>query len=137
MKYLLDTNIFIILITDELEKLGQQQIEIIFDDKNEFLLSEASFFEIAIKVRLGKSNLSHFDFNNLEIDRKRFNIKLLKAKLEYYLNIKTVPKVFITETKIHSDPFDLLIISQAISENIAVLSTDRLFPLYEGISVIS
>ncbi len=137
MKYLLDTNIFIIIITEDFDRLSFQQISIISDPKNEFYLSEASIFEIGIKARIGKESFSHIDINSIEKDRKANNIKILKSKPAYYLNIPNVPKVNISENKLHGDPFDLLIISQAIVENIPILSTDQLFPMYSGLTTIS
>ena len=66
-----------------------------------------------------------------------FNICFLKAKPEHYTNIPKVPKVYISDTKLHGDPFDLLIISQAMVEDLPVLSSDRLFPHYQGLTTIS
>ncbi len=44
---------------------------------------------------------------------------------------------YLLDNKLHGDPFDLLIISQALLENLPILSTDSLFPLHEGLVVIS
>jgi PIN domain nuclease of toxin-antitoxin system len=137
MKYLLDTNVFLFLITEQFKLLSKNQIDIIFNSSNEIYISEASLFEIGIKARIGKESFSHIDINRIEKDRKASNIKLLKSKPDYYLNIPNVPKILISENKLHGDPFDLLIISQAIFENFLVLSTDRLFPLYKGLITIS
>jgi PIN domain nuclease of toxin-antitoxin system len=137
MKYLLDTNIFIFLITEELEQLSLGQKEILDDLKNDLYLSEAYYYEISIKVRLEKLNFSHIDVNKLEVERKRFGIHLLKSKPEYYINIPNMAKVYISETKLHVDPFDLLIISQATFENLPILSSDKLFPEYQGLITIT
>lgn len=137
MKYLLDTNVFLFIISEDFNRLSEAQKIIISDSDSEFYLSEASLFEIGIKARIGKESFSHIDINSIEKDRKTNNIKLLKTKPEYYINISNVPKVYISENKLDGDPFDLLIISQAIIENIPVLSTDRLFPNYEGLKVVS
>ena len=137
MKYLLDTNIFIILVLREFEKLSQQQKTILDDSNNTFYLSDASLYEIAIKVRLEKSNFSKIDMKIVNEQLPFFKISLLVSKQEFYDNIPNVPKVYISKSKIHGDPFDLLIISQALLENMPVLSTDDFFPSYTGLNVIS
>lgn len=137
MKYLLDTNIFITLVLREFEKLSTKQKAILNDTNNTFYLSEASLYEIAIKVRLEKSNFSKIDMKIAEEKLEEFKIKLLSSKKDFYYNIPNVPKVYISKSKPHGDPFDLLIISQAMLEGIPVLSTDDFFPSYVGLNVIS
>lgn len=137
MTYLIDTNIFIILIERSFHRLSRKQWDIINNPINTFVLSEASIFEIGIKVRLNKSNFSHIDISILDVLRKNLNITILKSKIEYYTNIPQVPKVIDSKGKNHGDPFDLLIISQALTENLQILSTDSLFPKYQGLKVIS
>jgi PIN domain nuclease of toxin-antitoxin system len=137
MTYLIDTNIFIIMIEKSYHRLSSEQKTILKDTNNIFLLSEASIYEIGIKVRLNKANFSHIDMLVIDAERKRMNIKLLKSKIEYYTNIPQVPKAIDSKGKVHGDPFDLLIISQALVENLQILSTDSLFPEYQGLKVIS
>lgn len=136
MQYLLDTNILVILIEKSLKRLSKAQETILMNPENEFFLSEASLFEISIKIRLGKTDFIKQSAEEIEAYRKSLGIKLLKSKVNYYTNIPNIPKVILSGSKIHSDPFDLLIISQALEEQIPILSTDRYFPLYEGLKVI-
>lgn len=137
MNYLLDTNVFIILIEESFDRLSQAQREIISDVESTFWLSESSLYEIAIKVRLEKSEFSHIKISTVENDRQRLGIRLLKPKVAHYLNIPEVPEVYISPSKLHADSFDLLIISQALTEKLPVLSTDRYFPEYENLVVIA
>lgn len=137
MRYLLDTNVFLFIVSEDFNSLSIKQREVIFSTESELNLSEASYYELAIKARMGKENFSHISTESIETDRKRLGIKLLKSKKEYYLNIVHVPKVLISANKLHADPFDLLIISQALIEKMPILSTDRYFPDYEGLEVIS
>lgn len=136
MTYLLDTNIFIILLEKSYHRLSTKQRALIDDTRNNFLLSEASLYEIGIKVRLQKSDFAHIDITTIEQDRRALKIKLLKSTVEFYLNIPTVPKVLKNHKDVHGDPFDLLIISQAMVRGLAILSTDECFPKYEGLTVI-
>jgi PIN domain nuclease of toxin-antitoxin system len=137
MKYLLDTNIFVFLITKDLNRLSLSQKVVLSDPNNEFVISEASFYELGIKVRLEKPDFAHINIQTIDTDRKKNGIKLLKAKPVYFTNIPNVPKVIGNGNKIHGDPFDLLIISQALVEDLPILSTDSFFPLYAGLVVVS
>ena len=137
MTFLIDTNIFIILIERSFHRLSRKQWDIINNPTNTFLLSEASIYEIGIKVRLNKHNFSHIDILKIDAERKSLNIAILKSKIEYYTNIPQIPKAIDSKGKVHGDPFDLLIISQALIENLQILSTDSLFPEYQGLKVIS
>ena len=51
--------------------------------------------------------------------------------------IANLPKVTDDTGKPHGDPFDLLILAQAQYERLPILSTDRYFPKYTTITVIS
>lgn len=66
MKYLLDTNIFIYLIEDNFLRLSKNQLDILQNPQNEFCISEASLFEIAIKIRMLKSNFGHITMDLIE-----------------------------------------------------------------------
>ena len=125
------------MIEKSYHRFSSEQKTILKDQNNTFLLSEASIYEIAIKARLEKPNFSHIKIKNIDAERKENGIQLLKSKIEHYTNIPQVPKVIDSKGKAHGDPFDLLIISQAFTENLQILSTDSLFPLYQGLKVIS
>ncbi len=137
MNYLIDTNIFIFLIEKSVHKFSSEQKEILKDPNNILFLSEANIYEIGITARLEKPDFSHINIKTIDADRKANNIRILKSKIEYYTNIPQVPKVIDSKGKVHGDPFDLLIISQALAENLQILSTDSLFPQYQGLKVIS
>ena len=130
MKYLLDTNAFIVGITDfESLRLSYQQV--LNNAENELVISPASIWEMAIKVRLGKLDLLGVSLEDatgrLRVQQK---IRLLDIKQSHLLRIATLPKV-----KDHGDPFDLLIIAQALTENLPVLTSDGKFHLY-GVDVV-
>jgi PIN domain nuclease of toxin-antitoxin system len=137
MNYLIDTNIFIFLIEKSVHRFSSAQKEILKNPNNTLFLSEASLYEMAIKARLEKPNFSHINIKTIDAERKENGIKLLKSRIEYYTNIPQVPKAIDSKGKVHGDPFDLLIISQALVENLQILSTDSLFPEYQGLKVIS
>lgn len=137
MKYLLDTNIFIFLIDKDYSKISEEQQEIISNSKNILLISEATLFEIAIKIRLGKPNFSRIKMAKAEKFRQEIGIQILKSDYLHYENIVSIPKILKTDGKPHADPFDLLIIATAQKEKIPVLSSDTYFPKYQIIKTIS
>ena len=130
MKYLLDTNAFILLNLD-FKALPLAYQRILADADNTFVLSPATVWEMAIKVRLGKLNLSGISLDDLTGQlRRKLKIGLLPIKQSQLLGIARLPKV-----KDHGDPFDLLIIAQALTENLPVLTSDSKFHLY-GVDVV-
>jgi PIN domain nuclease of toxin-antitoxin system len=136
MKYLIDTNIFIFLMSEDFGELSPKQKFVVFNQDNELYLSEASLYEMSIKKRNGNKDFNNINLDTLEDDRKKNGIRLLKSTVEHYFNIVNVPIVYKSKNKLHADPFDLLIISTAIKENMPILSTDRFFPDYEGLKVV-
>ncbi|AMR27028.1 hypothetical protein A0257_07840 [Hymenobacter psoromatis] len=130
MKYLLDTNALIVLGTD-FGLLSAEVQSILIDQRNAFVISPASLWEMAIKVRLGKLDLNGLSLETFAtVIRRKFGIHLLPIKQSQLLYIATLPKV-----KDHGDPFDLLIIAQALTENLPVLTSDGKFHLY-GVDVV-
>ena len=121
MQLLLDTHPFIWFINGD-NQLPEKVKKIITNSDNECFLSIASIWEIAIKTSLGKLELkSDFDkitdflvANSIETLPIKFNHLQTLLKLEYY----------------HRDPFDRIIISQGIAENLIVLSKDASFDEY-------
>ncbi len=89
--------------------------------------------KLALKVRTGKLSLN---LSTIEQQRKRLKIGLLKSRQAFYTNIPKIPLVFKKNGDKHGDPFDLLIILQALSENLPVLSSDEYFPSYKGLTTI-
>lgn len=130
MKYLLDTNALIVLGTD-FGLLSAEAQGILTDQRNAFVISPASLWEMVIKVRLGKLDLNGLSLETFAtVIRRKFGIQLLPIKQSQLLYIATLPKV-----KDHGDPFDLLIIAQALTENLPVLTSDSKFHLY-GVDVV-
>ena len=139
MQYLLDTNVFIKWINNDYSILSPEQLAILSNPHNTLFISTATMHEMAVKVRKGNLEMSVPFADAISSERKKFNIQLLPVKEEHYLHIILIPQVKLkaSSTKIHADPFDLLIIAQSMIENISVLSTDAYFPDYEGLKVVS
>lgn len=136
MRYLLDTSVFVKLINQETSTLSKRQRSILEDDSNSFVLSQASVYELSIKERLGKLQIENSLNEALDIKRKKLLIKYLPLSEADYRNIVNIPKVLKKDGKPHGDPFDLLIISQALRRTLPVLTTDEYFPYYNDLQVI-
>lgn len=114
MRILLDTNIFLWCVIDH-SKLTKK-IKMIIEDADERYVSSASIWEIAIKKGLGK-----LDYNN-EIDNLADAIEK-SGFVELSLTAKHAAAVCHLEP-IHRDPFDRILIAQAISEPLFFLTSD-------------
>jgi len=125
--YLLDTHT-ILWYSENNENLSLKVAKIISNPDNELFVSIASFWEICIKISIGKLQ-STINIDELYHYLEQNNINILPIKLEHLNIVKSLPLI-------HRDPFDRLIISQASFENLIVLSRDNNFELYEDITVI-
>lgn len=103
------------------KKLSFTAKNILLNDVD-LLISMASLLEIAIKQSDGKLELPFTpeELYTICIDR---NIKVMQILPSHLNQLKSLPKI-------HNDPFDRLIICQAISENIEILTCDSKIPLY-------
>ncbi len=122
MTYLLDTHTFLWFITDDvqLSKTAKQLIE---DGEQALYLSIASVWELAIKVSVGKLAMPT-PFETFVSDQLRENnIGLLEIKVAHTGRVAILPFH-------HRDPFDRLIIAQALSEQWPIIGKDALFDTY-------
>lgn len=123
MRVLLDTHAFLWLIGD-LPNLSKKAKKIFIEKENEVLLSVASIWEMGIKVSLGKLKLSQ-PFNKIIPSQLYQNgISQLDIQFRHINEVVNLPFH-------HRDPFDRLIISQAIVEDIPIVSNDAHFDLYD------
>jgi PIN domain nuclease of toxin-antitoxin system len=122
MKLLIDTHVFLWFIndSDELSDLAKSLLESEFD----LWLSLASVWEIAIKLSVKKLLLPE-PFADFLTEQLAINeIELLTPTLKHFEVVSQLPLH-------HRDPFDRLIIGQAITEDVAIVSIDAAFDAYE------
>ena len=121
MNLLIDTHILIWYIAGH-SNLNKPMINLLEDAGNNISISVASLWEIAIKVGKGKLDLG-IEFYELEAILNQLNIQFLPI-LFSDLNVhRTLPFH-------HTDPFDRLIISQSINQNLTLMSADPAFKDY-------
>ncbi len=121
MNILLDTHA-LIWFTEGSEKLSTKAKSRISDINNIKFISIVSLWEIVIKSSNKKLELNQ---SLAEINQFLFlsNIQILAININHLSLLANLPNY-------HNDPFDRLIISQAISENLQIVSADRHFDSY-------
>ncbi|WP_295613986.1 type II toxin-antitoxin system VapC family toxin [Chamaesiphon sp. GL140_3_metabinner_50] len=122
MRVLIDTHVFIWYVQSS-DRLPSFVTAIINDGRNDILLSIASVWEMAIKQSTGKLNLGNPYASFISEQMKLNSMELLPVRLEHLNLITTLPLH-------HRDPFDRLLIAQAIAEDILFISADSVFSLY-------
>lgn len=122
MRVLLDTHTFLWFILDD-ARLSAAAKAIIEDPANDVEISPASYWEIAIKIALRKFSLQHpyQQFIESQIAINDFHILHIEPRHT---------SVLITLPQYHRDPFDRLLIAQAMIENIPLLSGDEVLDQY-------
>lgn len=124
-KYLLDTHIFLWWMSDA-EQLSQEVFDIISDGSNQIYISSATIWEIAIKEALGK----------LEVDADLDHV----IEENGFIELK-VSAICANATKkleqIHRDPFDRMLIAQAIEGDMTLITVDGYIIQYDNVKVLS
>lgn len=119
MRFLLDTNALIWWLEDS-PRLGPVAKALISDSANETLTSVVSLWEITVKWRVGKLERSGSYFGALLRDQQ---IELLSITSEDIRTLEELPLH-------HGDPFDHLILAQAQSAKLALITSDRQMSAY-------
>ena len=122
MELLLDTHALIWFFSGD-EKLSDTARNLIEDINNIKYISVASAWEMAIKQSKGKLTLSVPLDDYIQEKIKLPDFQLLNIKLSH---LKLISQLHFY----HNDPFDRLLIAQAIVENISIISQDTMFNLY-------
>lgn len=121
MNLLLDTHAFIWFVEGSAE-LSEEAKSSIIDDLNVKYISIVSLWEMSIKVGQGKLNLRS-PFETVLEDVFNNGFKLLDLKFEHILHNTNLEWH-------HRDPFDRLLISQALVDGLSVITKDSHFPNY-------
>jgi PIN domain nuclease of toxin-antitoxin system len=124
MKILLDTHCWLWWISSP-EKLSPDACRQIADKDHVIYLSVASAWEIAIKYSLGKLPLPEVPWEFVHKRLARDAITPLAIEARHALGVADLPRH-------HRDPFDRLILSQSILEDIPIMTVDRQFAAYEA-----
>jgi PIN domain nuclease of toxin-antitoxin system len=122
MRLLLDTHTFIWWATSA-GNLPNQVLDRLEDSQNDLLLSIASVWEIQIKCQNGKLELDR-PLSQLVVNQQTNNdLKMLSIALDHVYALQSLPSV-------HRDPFDRIMIAQAVVEDLPFVSADSLLDGY-------
>lgn len=121
MRLLLDTHVALWAIADA-PNLGDTARQLIADPANQVYVSAASIWEIAIKHGLGRGDMPISGEQALAWFRQAGYL-LLPVAPEHAAQVGTLPPI-------HGDPFDRLLVAQALAEPLRLLSRDAMVQRY-------
>jgi len=124
LKLLFDSNVLLWSISDR-KKLTPRVRQIIDDSQNEFFVSRTSIWELSATVAAGRLQMPGSTIQSLIDQIEIAGLSIIELENRYILRTETLPYH-------HSDPFDRILIAQALEENLTILSSDSKFPLYDA-----
>jgi PIN domain nuclease of toxin-antitoxin system len=127
MAYLLDTHTFLWFLEGS-KRLSKKTKDIIVNPKNKTFISIASIWEMGIKLSLDKLELD-LSLEELKQELIRNEIEILPLDFDHIITLSKLEYH-------HRDPFDRILISQAKSEKLTILSKDSHFKLYKQVKVV-
>lgn len=119
MRYLLDTCLFLWMLEGNRKKI-KVFLDKVEDPQNDLLISVVSYWEIVIKRSLGKLEIADGWTATLE----EMGVSWLLLEPAHLDHLEKLPPL-------HNDPFDRLLISQAMAEKIELLTLDKKILQYQ------
>lgn len=123
MRLLLDTHVWL-WMQAEPERLSSDARVALEDERNELHLSAASAWEIAIKYELGRLTLPEPPASYVPSRLQRQGVVGMPIEHRHAVVVATLPRH-------HRDPFDRLLIAQAQTEEMAIVTVDPAFDSYD------
>jgi PIN domain nuclease of toxin-antitoxin system len=123
MNLLLDTHVFVWMHEDP-KKISSRAFAELSNPSNKLFLSVASVWELQIKIQAKKFKFKETLEEVVEIEQITNGLQILSVTLTHVLELENLPLH-------HKDPFDRLLISQAIVENMTLISADANFAKYQ------
>ena len=124
MRFLIDTHVFLWIFSDLYD--FSNQAKSFFEDveSNQFYLSDASVWEASIKFGTGKLRLPEKPEVFFPDRVRRAGYRHLPIDLNHVTRVHSLPRI-------HGDPFDRLLVSQAKVESMTIVSDDSIFNKYD------
>ena len=126
MRLLLDTHAFLWFVIGD-TRLSRKARRAMESDDAELVLSAASVWEMAIKAGLGRLTLP-VSVEEYIAEKVEAGYRVLSVDWVHAAAVEKLPNH-------HRDPFDRLLISQALAENLPLVTNDAVFGSY-GITVV-
>jgi PIN domain nuclease of toxin-antitoxin system len=111
------------------ERLSEEAIAHLSDETNEVWLSVASIWEMGIKVAIGKLPLPEPIDSYISSRMVHLGARSLEISATHALRAAALPLH-------HRDPFDRMLIAQAQSEDMMLVSADAMFRQYNDVSIL-
>jgi PIN domain nuclease of toxin-antitoxin system len=122
VRVLVDTHTFIWdLLSDH--RSSRVAKEMLRSNQHELVFSLVSLWEIAIKIKIGKLNAIGSSVAYIRDEMKDYGMELLPIRYEHILQLEALPPH-------HSDPFDRLLVAQAVAESLPILTGDQKLQSY-------
>ena len=122
MRILIDTHALLWAMTGDVQ-LSAAARQAYLNADNDLFLSAVSFWEICLKVGLGKLSLSEGWSNAVEQELKANGIQWLPITVGHCLGIVKLPFH-------HRDPFDRMLVAQALTEDMSIMTADKQLSRY-------
>ena len=123
MKLILDTHL-LLWAAGAPDRLSLEAVELLNDESHELLSSAASIWEVAIKSGLGREDFS-VDVHVLRRALLDNGYVELPVTSTHAARVATLPMI-------HKDPFDRILVAQALVEGVILLTADDLVAAYDG-----
>jgi len=117
MRFLLDTMVWLWSV-GEVARLNKEARDLLMAPEHELYFSAASVWEIAIKVSIGRLQLPEPLRPLVSRETQRQSLRPLQISYSHALAVSDLPLH-------HSDPFDRLLVAQARSEGLVLITSDR------------
>ncbi|MDR2875011.1 MAG: type II toxin-antitoxin system VapC family toxin [Methylobacillus sp.] len=124
MRLLLDTHVFLWAVSDDKRLSGEARKRIL--DADEVFVSSASIWEASIKAGLGKLDV---DVNLLIGEITKSGFSELPVRALHAVRLRDLPHI-------HRDPFDRLLIAQAMTEPLALVTHDPILAGYTDLVIV-
>ena len=128
VRVLIDSHIFVSALLDD-PRLSARAKNILRSDTHELYFSPASLWELSIKIRLGKLRTLTSSIAFVHDSLRSHGITILPLRYEDILSLEHLPGHY-------RDPFDRMLMAQAISNDLQLLTEDAAMGLYESVSTI-
>jgi PIN domain nuclease of toxin-antitoxin system len=124
LRLLLDSNVLLWALSDR-KRLTAKVRRLLESDEQELFVSRASIWEISIKVAKGRLEIPGSSIRSLLEEIGRMGVLILPISDAHILRTEELPHH-------HGDPFDRMIVAQALEEDCTILSSDAALAAYDA-----
>jgi len=124
MRLLVDSHTLVWAMLKD-HRLSNRARRAFMPDSDELHVSFVSLWELSIKITIGKLRTLGSSISYLCDECREYGINLIPLRFNHILRVESLPLH-------HRDPFDRLLVAQALEEDLAILSSDRLLHQYSA-----